>query len=138
MNFSPFAGHFAGAIPAIHQFATGALVSNSSSAADNRYAAPPSHQHPGAAAGASSAASGSGGGGGSGHMNKYAGHQSQQSQQPQLHYGTSAQSQYAAEVAENGQKHHRGSGLGGAMTNGYHQGQGGSAGEQNQEHGQVS
>lgn len=52
MNFSPFAGHFAGAIPAIHQFAaTGALVSTSTNAAsahlaDNRYAHPSHQGHP--------------------------------------------------------------------------------------------
>lgn len=58
MNFSPFAGHFAGAIPAIHQFAaSGALGSASSAAATNgsshldpsRYTHP--HHHAGAAAG---------------------------------------------------------------------------------------
>lgn len=60
MNFSPFAGHFAGAIPAIHQFAaSGALAASSGSTSagtgnghldhHQRYSHP--HHHAAAAAG---------------------------------------------------------------------------------------
>lgn len=153
MNFSPFAGHhFAGAIPAIHQFAaSGALASSSSAAASNgssdqRYPHP--HHHAGASSGQPSSSHGGGGQalvnipqfnqsqllgklrGASEEMNKY-GHGSTNgggNPQGSLHHYGAAQ-QYS-EGPENGSKHLRvgnsshALGLNAAMANGaaYHQG----------------